>query len=455
VTGHLDPDALRTAAAAHLWRNFADRAPSTTPLRIMARGDGCYVEDVDGKRYLDGLSSLFCMNLGHDYSAELADAAAGQIRELAFQASWENTHVRAIELAAKLAELTPDGLDHTLFTSSGTESVEGAWKLARQHFALKGERRWKAIARRGAYHGATMGSLALNGIPILRRSFEPLIPAVAHVRNTNRFRRDPSESLEEFTVGLLDDLEETILAEDPATIAMVLIEPVQNRGGCLVAPPGYFSGVREICDRYGILLVADEVITAFGRIGAWFASQRLDLVPDIITTAKGLSAASASIGALIASEKVAEPFRRPGAIFAHGSTFGGHPAHAAIALKTLEIMHRDKIIEHVQDAEGPLFQQLTALAELPVVGDLRGCGFLYSLELVSDAATMRPLTPDRVSKVFGTASLEEVLADRGLICRASISGDEALVTLAPPLVADTAEFNEIGRILTDVLEALS
>jgi adenosylmethionine-8-amino-7-oxononanoate aminotransferase len=379
----------------------------------------------------------------------MGQAALEQMRELPFYTNWSYAHPRAIELAQRLAELAPDGLNRAFFVSGGSEAVESAWKLARQYHLARGERRWKAIARRTAYHGTTMGALSINGIPALRSQFEPLVPDVIHVRNTNRYHRPPHETEEQFTAFLLDDLEGAIVQAGPDTVAMVIFEPVQNAGGSFTPPAGYFQGVREICDRYGILLVADEVITGFGRVGDWFGSQRYDIRPDLITCAKGLSSAYASIGAVLISDRVAEAFASEKAMYSHGITFGGHPVMCAIALKNLEIMERDGIIAGVREHEQAFRGKLATLLDLPIAGDLRGVGFFYALELVKDKET-RATFDDEESEVLLRGFLSPRLFERGLICRADDRGDP-VVQISPPLVAREQEFDEMVGILGDVL----
>src|SRR5688572_7057820 len=291
----LSPSELQQAARDHLWLHFTRMGGYLDgEVPIIVRGDGCYLEDSRGKRYLDALAGLFAVNIGYGFGEEIGEAAAAQMRELPFYTNWSYAHPRAVELAAEVASLAPGDLNRVFFCSGGSEAVESAWKLARQYHAARGERRWKAISRRIAYHGTTMGALSINGIAALRNPFEPLVPDVLHVRNTNRYHRPPEETEEEFTAFLLEDLESTIAAAGPGTVAMVIMEPVQNAGGAFTPPEGYWAGVREICDRYGILLCADEVITGFGRVGAWFGSERYDIRPDLVTSAKGLS--SAQIG---------------------------------------------------------------------------------------------------------------------------------------------------------------
>ena len=416
---------------------------------IIVRGDGCYLEDVHGKRYLDALAGLFAVNIGYGFGEEMGEAAAAQMRELPFYTNWSYAHPRAIELAAEVASIAPGDLNRVFFVSGGSEAVESAWKLARQYHAARGERRWKAVARRIAYHGTTMGALSINGIAALRAPFEPLVPDVVHVRNTNRYHRPPEETEQEFTAFLLDDLDEAILQAGPETVTMVILEPVQNAGGSFTPPEGYFQGVREICDRYGVLLCADEVITAFGRVGAWFASERYDIRPDIVTCAKGLSSAYAAIGAVVARDALMEPFLDGKAMYSHGITFGGHPVQAAIALKNLEIMKRERIVEHVADKQDDFRRTLEQLLDLPIAGDLRGTGFFYALELVKDKET-RETFSDEECETLLRGFLSPRLFERGLICRADDRGDP-VVQISPPLVADQAEFDEITGILGDVL----
>ncbi len=448
-----DHQALQQAAVDHLWLHFsrmgAYGSGGSEEIPIMVRGDGCYLEDSHGRRYLDALAGLFAVQVGYSYGDEIGRAAHEQMRELPFYTNWGYAHPRAIELAKEVADLAPAGLERVFFTSGGSESVESAWKLARQYHTLRGERRWKAISRNIAYHGTTLGALSITGVADLRTPFEPLVPSVSHVANTNRYHRPAGESDAEFTAWLLDDLERTIEAEGPSTIAMVIMEPVQNSGGAFVAPEGYWAGVRRLCDEHGILLVADEVITGFGRIGAWFASERYDIRPDLITCAKGLSSAYASIGGVVASERVAEPFLQGSASFTHGITFGGHPVQTAIALANLAIMRRERIVEHVRDSEQAFRDTLAPLLDLPIVGDLRGAGFFWALELVKDKDSRETFTEAECEDLLRTF-LSRRLLDAGLICRADDRGDP-VIQLSPPLIAGQEEFDRIAGILGDVL----
>jgi adenosylmethionine-8-amino-7-oxononanoate aminotransferase len=451
-------------------------AYESSEVPIIVRGDGCYLEDMNGKRYLDALAGLFSVNIGYGYGEEMGEAAAAQMRELPFYTNWSYAHPRAIELANEVASLTPGDLNRLFFVSGGSEAVESAWKLARQYYAARGEqrsfiahapsepyrdfdaeqaaahvgeRRWKAISRHIAYHGTTMGALSINGIPALRAPFEPLVPEVLHVRNTNRYHRPDGETEAEFTAFLLEDLEHTIEAAGPETICMVIMEPVQNAGGAFLPPEGYWRGVRELCDRYDILLCADEVITGFGRVGAWFGSERYDIRPDLMTIAKGLSSSYASIGAVVASDRVMEPFMRDTRMYSHGITFGGHPVASAVALKNIEIMKRDRIVEHVAATQDTFRAKLEELLELPIVGDVRGTGFFYAVELVKDKDTKATFDEDECETLL-RQFLSPRLFERGLICRADDRGDP-VVQISPPLVAGQEEFDRIVSTLGDVL----
>jgi adenosylmethionine-8-amino-7-oxononanoate aminotransferase len=441
---------LEQAAQEHLWLHFTRMGGLTAAqLPIIVRGDGCYLEDIHDRRYLDGLAGLFAVQIGYSFGEELGRVAAAQMAELPYYTNWSYAHPRAVELAAELARLAPDSLSRVFFVSGGSEAVESAWKLARQFHQLRGERRWKAIARRTAYHGTTMGALSINGVPHLRTPFEPLVPDVIHVRNTNRYHRPPEESEEQFTHFLLDDLEDAITQAGAETVAVVVMEPVQNVGGSFTPPAGYFEGVREICDRYGILLCADEVITGFGRLGKWFGSDRYAIRPDLVTCAKGMSSAYGVIGAVLASDRVFEPFLADRAMYAHGMTFGGHPVQCAIALANIEIMKREGLLGRVAENEAAFRRTLEQLLELEIVGDVRGAGYLWSLELVKDRETRETFSEDE-SEWLLRGFLTGRLIERGLLCRTDDRGDP-VIQLSPPLIAGQAEFDEMTRILGETL----
>ncbi|HWM10249.1 MAG TPA: aspartate aminotransferase family protein [Solirubrobacteraceae bacterium] len=450
VTGSASPEQLQATARDHLWSHFTNLAAfQDHEIPVIASGEGCDVIDANGKRYVDGLSGLFASQLGYSYGEEIGEAAAAQMRELGYYPNWAQAHPRVVELAAELASLAPEGLNRSFFVSGGGEAVESAWKLARAYWTAKGERRFKVIARRYAYHGTTMGALSINGIPGLRAPWEPLVPGASHVWNTDRFHRPQEETEEEFTRFLLTDLEQALIQASPASVAMVIMEPVQNQGGSLLPPAGYWAGVRELCDRYDVLLCADEVITGFGRLGAWFGSDLYDIRPDIVTCAKGLASGYAPIGAVIASDKVAQPFRDGEGVFTHGFTYGGHPVSCAVALKSIEIMRRERVIEHVRDNQEALRSTLERLLELPIVGDVRGTGYFFTIELTKDRDTRATMTMPEREQLF-RGYLAPALFEHGLICRAE-ERIAPLIQISPPLVAGQEEFDRITEILAEVL----
>jgi adenosylmethionine-8-amino-7-oxononanoate aminotransferase len=434
----------------HFARNGA-LGPDGAELVVLERGEGTYVFDTEGRRYLDGLSSLFCAQLGYSYGEEMAAVASDQLTRLAFNTNWATAHPPAIALAEKLASLAPEGIEHVFFTCGGSESVEAAWKIVRQYHLANGEpERTKAIARTTAYHGVTLGALSFTGLAGFKDPFGPPAVPTRHVSNTNGFRRP--ESGAELTRVLLDELEQAIRDEGPESVAMFIAEPVQNAGGCFQPPEGYWPGVRQICDRHGILLVADEVITGFGRLGEWFAIQRFGATPDLITVAKGLTSAYAPMGAVLVAEKVAAPLFEPGATLLHGVTFGGHPLSAAIALKNIEIFQRDGVLENVRANEGHLGAAMESLRELPLVGDVRGSGYFWAVELVSDGTQGRFDAEQREELV--RRCLPGALRRAGLIARGDDRGD-TVVQIAPPLIAGPEILDELVDRLRAVLEEMS
>jgi adenosylmethionine-8-amino-7-oxononanoate aminotransferase len=445
-TGAVDTG-LQQLAMRHLWMHFS-RMGSYGPdheIPIIVRGEGCYVYDDHGNRYLDGLSALFCVNAGHGRT-ELGEAAARQVEELDFYTLWSYAHPRAIELAARIASLAPGDLNRVFFTSGGSEAVESTLKLARNYHRIHGKgQKHKVIAREIAYHGTSLGALSATGITELRSQFEPLTPGGCHVPNTNTYRWPEDRH----PLWAANAIEERIVFEGPETVAAVIVEPVQNAGGCFVPPEGYFERVREICDRYDVLMVSDEVICAWGRLGHWFGCERFGYVPDVITVAKGLTSAYAPMGGVIVSDRVAEAFMHDTASFAHGFTFAGHPVAAAVAMANLDVFERENLCAHVLAKEGEFRQMLESLRDLPIVGDVRGAGFFQAIELVKDKETKESFNDEESEKLLrGFLSAE--LYKRGLICRADDRGDP-VIQLAPPLICDTEQFEEIHDVLRGVL----
>jgi len=449
---------LSAAAARHLLLNMTPNGSlgqDGENLFVVQRGEGPYIWDATGRRYIDGLSGLYCCQLGYSYAPEFAEAADKQLRELCFSPLWSaSAHPTAIELSERLARIAPVDIEHTFFSGGGAEAVETAWKIARKYHALRGEAgRTKAISRRGAYHGLTLGALSLTDDPGLREPYGPGAIETRFVSNTNRFGLAP-EFLDDdvHTAMLLAELEAAILAEGPETIAMLIAEPVQNRGGCITPPEGYWPGLRALADRYGFLLCADEVITAFGRLGEWFGGDRYDARPDIVTVAKGITAGYAPMGATLVSSRVTEVLNRPGAVLNHGYTFAGHPLSAAIALRSLEIMERDRILDNVRGRQDHLAARMTSLADLPIVGDVRGAGFFYACELVGDLEDGGFSDTARADLVADL--IPRRLREAGLLARV-YNRAAPLVQIAPPLISDRALLDRIADILAETLDEAS
>jgi adenosylmethionine-8-amino-7-oxononanoate aminotransferase len=442
---------LQDAARRHLWMHFTRMSSyADHDVPVIVRGEGPWVWDSRGRRYFDGLSGLFVVQAGHG-RRELAEAAARQASELAYFPIWSYAHPNAIELSERLAALAPGSLNRVFFTTGGGEAVESAWKLARQYFRVTGESdRYKVLSRHIAYHGTTMGALSITGLPSIKDPFEPLVPGSVRVPNTNFYRApEHSDDLAAFGVWAADEIERHILMEGPESVAAVFLEPVQNSGGCFPPPPGYFQRVREICDRYGVLLVSDEVICAFGRLGAWFGADRYGYQPDMITCAKGMTSGYSPLGALLVSDRLMEPFLDGTATFTHGFTFGGHPVSTAVALANLDLFEKEDLIGGVASRAAAFRAVLEGLRDLPIVGDVRGDGFFYGIELVKDKAS-RESFDDNESERLLRGFLSGALFDAGLICRADDRGDP-VVQLAPPLICEQEHFDLIGETLRSVL----
>lgn len=445
---------LQQKAKDHLWMHFTRQSTmDSSGVPVIVRGEGHHIWDAEGRQYIDGLAGLFVVNAGHG-RRRLAEAAAKQAEQLAFFPLWSYAHPAAIELADRLADEAPGDLNRVFFSTGGGEAVETAFKLAKHFWKLQGRPgKHKVISRSVAYHGTPQGALAITGIPAMKEMFEPITPGGFRVPNTNLYRAaemgGPADDPEAFGLWAANRIEEMIQFEGPDTVAAVFLEPVQNSGGCFPPPPGYFRRVREICDQYDVLLVSDEVICAFGRIGHTFACDAYGYVPDMITCAKGMTSGYSPIGATIISDRVYEPFSHGQTYFPHGYTFGGHPVSAAVALENLAIFDEEGLNAHVRD-NSPLFRaELETLLDLPIVGDVRGDGYFFGIELVKDKATKQTFDDDESERLL-RGFLSKALYDAGLYCRADDRGDP-VIQLAPPLTIGPSEFREIGDILRGVL----
>lgn len=442
---------LQEIAKRHLWMHFTRMSSyDDADVPVIVRGEGPYVWDSNGKRYLDGLSGLFLVQVGHGRQ-EIVSAAAKQASELAYFPLWSYAHAPGIELAERLANIAPGDINRVFYTTGGAEAVESAWKLARQYFKAVGKpTKFKVISRNISYHGTTLGALSITGLAGIKAAYEPLVPGAFKVANTNRYRCVDCANEPSCNLHCADDIERMIEYEGPDTVAAVFLEPVQNAGGCFVPDPGYFERVRAICDKYDVLLVADETITGFGRLGEWFGSIRYNFQPDIITCAKGLTSGYSPLGAMLASDRLMEPFAKGSTTFLHGFTFGGHPVSAAAAIANLDIFESEHLIEHVQAKEGEFRAKLDTLSDLPIVGEIRGAGYFYGIELVKDRTTKESFNDEESERLL-RGILTPRLYELGLICRADDRGDP-VVQLAPPLICDSEQFDEIVSILRTVFE---
>ncbi|MFL6063622.1 MAG: aspartate aminotransferase family protein [Friedmanniella sp.] len=454
VTDHGTADDLPVGghAADHLWMHFTRMsAYANKPVPTIERGEGAYIWDTNGKKYLDALSGLFVVQAGHG-RAELADAVAAQARKLAFFPIWSYAHPTAIELADRLAAEAPGDLNKVFFSTGGAESVETAWKVAKQFFKLTGKpNKHKVISRAIAYHGTTQGALSITGVPPFKAPFEPLVPGTFRAPNTNFYRAPEPYAHDEKQFGLwaANRVEEAILDEGPDTVAAVFVEPVQNAGGCFPPPPGYFERLREICDTYDVLLVSDEVICAYGRLGTMFGAQKFGYQPDMITSAKGLTSGYSPLGATLVSDRVFEPFNHGTTVFPHGYTFGGHPVSCAAALANLDLFEREDLLGNVLRNENALRQTLEKLLDLPIVGDVRGDGYFYAVELVKDKSTKETFSKAESERIL-RGYVSGALYETGLYCRADDRGDP-VVQVAPMLTSGQEVFDEIEQKLRHVL----
>jgi adenosylmethionine-8-amino-7-oxononanoate aminotransferase len=447
-----DHVSLQEAAKRNLWLHFTRHSPyAESDIPMIVRGEGQYVFDQHGKRYLDGLSGLFVSQIGHGRT-DVAEAGARQASELAYFPLWSYAHPRAVELAERLVSYAPGDLSRVFFTTSGSEAVESAWKLAKQYFKLTGEPfRYKVLSRYIAYHGTTHGALAITGLPDIKMPFEPLPAGGVRVPNTN-FYRAPSfvaDDVTAFGVWAADEIERAILREGPDSVAAVYLEPVQNSGGCFPPPPGYFQRVREICDKYGVLMVSDEVICAFGRLGYIYGCERNGYTPDIITFAKGVTSGYSPMGGMMVSERLMEPYKKDETTFLHGITFAGHPVSCAVALANLDVFEKEDLLGNVRANEAAFRATLEKLYDLPIVGDVRGDGYFYGIEMVKDKATRETFSDDESERLL-RGFLSHALFDAGLICRADDRGDP-VIQLSPPLTCTQEHFDEIEQILRSVL----
>ena len=438
---------LRSDAQAHLVPHYTKGAHwRDENLLLIERGEGSYVYDTDNNKYLDGLSGLFCVNIGHGRS-DLTAAASKQMDKLAYSPNWGMAHPTSIQAARMIGERAPGDLDEVFFVSSGSEAVESAIKFSRNYHLSQGNtEKYKVISRHWAYHGTTLGALAVTGIPKFRDPFLPnLWDGVRHVPHTLDHSVPAGTPASE--LPCVTAIEEMILAEGPETVAMVIAEPVQNGRGALVPPDGYWQELRRICDKYDVLLCADEVICSFGRFGHWFASERFGVVPDMITFAKGVTSAYQPLGGVVMRTPLVEAiYDSDMGAFMHGSTFGGHPVACAVATANIGAMDHEGVLGNVLNNEGYLNSQLQALVETHNhVKEVRGTGYFYAIEICVDRASGIELSETQRT-ALQSGELLRYVRDEKLLIRPDDRG-ATMLTLSPPLVADRAVLNDlVGRV---------
>ena len=445
----------RQEARRHLLPHFTrGDAWQGESLLVIERGEGCYVWDAAGNKYLDGLAGLFCTNIGHGRS-DLTAAAAKQMDKLAFYPNWGFAHPSAIEAAAMIADHAPADVDRVFFVSSGSEAVESALKFARCYHLANGEEgRHKVVAREWAYHGTTLGALALTGIPSFRDPYLPMLAGnVLRVPNTLGSTDESGRTARD--LACVAAVEEAIVSEGPETVAMVIAEPVQNGRGALVPPEGYWQELRRICDTYGVLLCADEVINSFGRLGYWFGSERFGAEPDMITFAKGVTSAYQPLGGLaVRGPLVERVWDSPLAMFLHGSTFGGHPVATAVAVANMTAMRDEEVFAGVLRNEDRLGGGLRALMEAHrCVKDVRGTGYFYSVELMRDRASGLDFTETEVAELLPGGLLDRWVRSAGVLVRPDGRG-AVMLAVSPPLVADGAVIDDLLGRVDQVLDRL-
>ncbi|MDI3385505.1 aspartate aminotransferase family protein [Streptomyces sp. B-S-A8] len=433
---------LRAQARRHLGPHFTRKDVwQDAELPVFVRSEGCHLYDDRGRRFLDGLAGLFCVNIGHGRS-DIVAAASKQMETLPYSTNWGAAHPPSIEAASLIAELAPGDLGVTFFVNSGSEAVETAIKFARQYHKSQGNpERTKIISREMAYHGVTLGALSVTGLPKIRDPFLPLLPGVRHVPNTFGRTGDCGPAAE---LDCVRAIEQAILEEGPETVAAVFAEPVQNGRGALVPPDGYWRELRRICDRYGVLLVADEVICSFGRLGHWFGSGYFGVVPDMVTFAKGATSGYAPLGGMIAREQlVQELFDSPkGGTFTHGATWGGHPVSTAVAVANIKAMRDEDVLGNVCTLGPELRAGLEEIKNRHrVVKDVRGMGFFYAIELMADRETDRELSAEQSAKILREV-LPAAFKKTGVILRPDDRG-ATMIMVSPPLVADRAVLDEL------------
>ncbi len=432
---------------AHHLHPFTDfKALGEEGSRIVTRAEGVYIHDSEGNRMLDGMAGLWCVNLGYGRE-ELVEAATAQLRELPYYNNFfKSAHPPAVELAEALCRLAPAHMNRVFFTGSGSEANDTALRMVRRYWQLEGkpDKQW-IISRENAYHGSTVAGLSLGGMAPMQAQGGPLVPKIAHVRQPYWFGEGREMSPDAFGRECAAALEAKIQELGEENVAAFIAEPVQGAGGAIIPPPSYWTAVKEVLARHDILLIMDEVICGFGRLGEWFGSQHYGLEPDLMPIAKGLSSGYLPIGGVLVGDRVADALVERGGEFFHGFTYSGHPVCAAVALKNLELMRAEGIVERVRDDIGPYLSRCWAsLGDHPLVGESRSLGLIGALELVADKAR-----GERFPKSLGVGNLcRDICFDIGLVMRSV--GDTMIIS--PPLVITRTEVDELVRLARQALD---
>lgn len=422
----------------HYLHPFTDhKSLAKTGSRIVTRADGVYIFDADGNKILDGMSGLWCVNAGYGRD-ELVDAAANQMRELPYYNSFfQCAHPPSIELSRMLQEITQPQFNRVFYTGSGSESIDTMIRMVRHYWELKGEPQRKTlIARKNAYHGSTIGGASLGGMKPMHSQGGPMVPRIEHIDQPYWFGSDRSLSPDEFGLQAAQLLRQKIEALGPDQVAAFVGEPIQGAGGVIIPPDSYWPEIQKICDEYGILLVTDEVICGFGRLGQWFGADYFGVKPDLMTFAKGVTSGYLPLGGVMVGDRVADALIDKGGEFYHGYTYSGHPAACAVAIENIRILQRENLVERVRDDIGPyLAERWRTLAEHPIVGETRMVGLMGALELVADKSSLA-----RFDEKIGAGTLcRDFLVNNGLVMRAV--GDTIVV--APPLTLSHEEADEL------------
>ncbi|MYA95974.1 MAG: aminotransferase class III-fold pyridoxal phosphate-dependent enzyme [Nitrospinae bacterium] len=440
-----EAESLRTMDKEHVWHPLMNHSGmEENPLDVVVKARGSTIQDASGKEYIDAMAGLWCVNIGYGRD-EVARAAYEQMLELAY---YPLTQVNppAAKLADRLASLLPDGVERVWFVNSGSEAVDTAIKLARAYGRLNGGRRYKIIARHQGYHGATIGGASLTGQTLRRAMFEPLLPGVIHV-SAPYFYRSNADTEEELAARCADELDEVIRYEDPETVAAFIAEPVIGGGGVIPPPADYLKRMREVCRKHGVLFIADEVITGFGRTGQLFASDLYEIAPDIMTMAKGLSSAYLPIGATATTNEIFEALNAEGdSGFLQINTYGGHPVACAASLKNLEIMMDEELPARGAKVGAYLGGLLGKLSDIPCVGDVRGVGLIWGVELIEEDGA--PLSTAATAKVLAYAKEQGVIFGKNAGIAA---GPSNTVTISPPLVLTEEEAERAASVLDAAL----